>query len=142
MIKKILKYWLPVVVWAAFIFYLSNQPGLKSGLAWPYDFILRKTAHIVEFAILFLLLLRALEKGHNLATKKALAWAFVLTIFYAASDEYHQSFVVQRVASLTDVVIDSLGVFLLILLRPPVGGLRRISLRRRSFTWRRLRRFS
>ncbi|OIP78839.1 MAG: hypothetical protein CO002_01580 [Candidatus Portnoybacteria bacterium CG_4_8_14_3_um_filter_44_10] len=120
-LRMFLYYWLPVIIWAGFIFYLSNQPGLKSSLAWPYDFILRKGAHIVEFAVLFLLLLRALEKGHNLATKKALGWAFVLTIFYAVSDEYHQSFVAQRVASLTDVAIDSLGVLLII--------------------WRRLRRF-
>jgi len=120
-LRMFLYYWLPVIIWAGFIFYLSNQPGLKSSLAWPYDFILRKGAHIVEFAVLFLLLLRALEKGHNLATKKALVWAFVRTIFYAVSDEYHQSFVAQRVASLTDVAIDSLGVLLII--------------------WRRLRRF-
>ncbi len=109
---KFVKYWLPVILWAGLIFYLSNQPGLKSGLEWPYDFILRKAAHITEFAILFLLLERAFA-NQNLSTKKALFWAFVSTILYAASDEFHQSFVAQRMASLSDVAIDSFGVLVL-----------------------------
>jgi len=111
-ILKILKYWLPVILWAGLIFYLSAQPSLKSGLPWPYDFILRKGAHITEFAILFLLFLRAFG-SHNFSNKKALFWAFALAILYAISDEFHQSFVAQRVASLSDVAIDSFGVLLL-----------------------------
>ena len=135
---KFLKNWLPVILWAGLIFYLSAQPGLKSGYAWPYDFILRKSAHITEFAVLFLLLLRAFG-SHNLQSssaplsgateglfpagnKKALLWAFMLAILYAISDELHQSCVVQRVAGASDVVIDSFGVLLL--------------------TWWRIRRFS
>jgi VanZ family protein len=121
---KLIKNWLPVVLWAGLIFYLSSQPGLKSGLVWPYDFILGKGAHVTEFAVLFLLLYRAmanysLEKpagreACQKASKKALLWAFVATILYAAFDEFHQFFVAGRVASLTDVAIDSLGVLLLI----------------------------
>jgi VanZ family protein len=118
---KLLKNWLPVILWAGLIFYLSAQPSLKSDYPWPYDFILRKGAHIVEFAILFMLLLRAFGK-YNFFTKKALFWAFCLVILYAFSDEFHQSFVAQRVASLADVAIDSFGVLLV--------------------TWWRIRRFS
>jgi len=118
---KIFKYWLPVILWAGLIFYLSAQPSLKSGLAWPYDFILRKGAHIVEFSILFLLLISAFG-NYRMSIKKALLWAFCLTILYAISDEFHQSFVAERVASLADVAIDSLGVLL--------------------FTWWQIRRFS
>ena len=126
---KLLKNWLPVFLWAGLIFYLSAQPGLKSGMPWPYDFILRKGAHITEFAVLFLLLLRAFNNYSNQPSsaplsgaseglfslkenKKVLFWAFCLTILYAISDEFHQSFVVQRVASLSDVAIDSFGVLL------------------------------
>jgi len=130
--EKFLKYWLPVIIWAGIIFYLSSQPGLKSGLAWPYDFILRKGGHIFEYAILFLLFDRALK--NQLASssafvppsqadrksffaqknKKALFWAFLLTILYAISDEYHQTFVAQRVGSWSDVTIDSFGVMLIV----------------------------
>lgn len=122
---KFIKYWLPVILWAGLIFYLSAQPSLKSGMAWPYDFILRKGAHVTEFAVLFMLLLRAFGSymSHPAYTppsgasdrqaKKALLWAFMLAILYAISDEFHQSFVAQRVASLSDVAIDSFGVLLL-----------------------------
>jgi VanZ family protein len=109
---KFLKNWLPVFLWAGLIFYLSAQPSLKSGMPWPYDFILRKGAHITEFAVLFLLFLRAFG-SHNFPPKKALLWAFGLTILYAVSDELHQAFISGRVGALSDVAIDSLGTFLL-----------------------------
>lgn len=110
---KFLKNWLPVFFWAGLVFYLSSRPGLKSGLPWPYDFILRKGAHITEFAILFLLLEQAFL-NYALSLKKALFWAFLLAILYAVSDEFHQSFIAQRVGSPTDMVIDCFGVMLLI----------------------------
>lgn len=119
--NKFLKNWLPVFLWAGLIFYLSAQPSLKSGMAWPYDFILRKGAHITEFAVLFLFLLRAIG-SHNFSPKKALFWAFTLAILYAISDEFHQLFVSGRFGAPSDVAIDSLGTFLL--------------------TWWRIRRFS
>jgi VanZ family protein len=106
---KFLKYWLPVILWAGLIFYLSAQPGLSSGLPWLYDFVLRKGAHVTVFAILFLLADRAF-KNYGLSNKKALLCAFIFTILCAVSDEYHQTFVSQRVGSPGDVVIDSLGV--------------------------------
>ena len=106
---QFLKYWLPVIVWAGFIFSLSAQPGLSSGFPWPYDFVLRKGAHVFVFAILFLLMIRAL-KNYGLSNNKALLCAFIFTILFAVSDEYHQTFVSQRVGSPRDVAIDSLGV--------------------------------
>jgi VanZ family protein len=56
---KFIKLWLPVVIWAGFIFYLSSVPNLKTNL--KYDFILRKTAHIAEYFILTLLLRIAIK---------------------------------------------------------------------------------
>jgi len=38
-----------------------------------------------------------------------LAWAFFLTMIYAISDEYHQSFVPGRSGNLADLVIDATG---------------------------------
>lgn len=111
--------WLLVILWAGLIFYLSSRPGLKSGFPWPWDFILRKGAHITEFGVLFLLLYRALSKPKSPPApplqggeqnKKAILVAFLLSALYALSDEYHQSFVSQRAASLYDVAIDSLGI--------------------------------
>ena len=91
--------WLPVVVWAAVIFALSSIPHLSTGLG-TWDTILRKGAHVTEYAILAVLLVRALEREVP---------AFVLGVLYAISDEVHQHFVRGRHASPVDVAIDSFG---------------------------------
>lgn len=92
--------WLPVVVWAAVIFTLSAIPDLGTGLG-TWDTILRKGAHLTEYAILGALLLRAL--GRELP-------ALAAGLAYAVSDEIHQAFVPGRNARLLDVVFDALGV--------------------------------
>jgi len=104
------KNWLLVFVWAGLIFFLSNQPYLKSDLPNQWDFILRKIAHITEYAILAWLLIRALQ-GNKL-TWGQLTLAVVLSILYAVSDEYHQTFVLGREGTFRDVSIDSFGVLL------------------------------
>jgi VanZ family protein len=94
--------WLPVVAWAAVIFALSAIPHLGTGLG-TWDTILRKGAHVTEYAILGLLLVRALGRE---------APAFLLGVAYAVTDEVHQHFVSGRHASPIDVAIDSAGVLL------------------------------
>ena len=92
--------WGPVLAWAALIFTLSSIPGLGTGLG-GWDVVLRKLAHAAEYAVLGLLLVRAI--GH--------AWLSVaLGIAYAASDELHQHFVPGREGALLDVLVDSVGV--------------------------------
>ncbi len=92
--------WLPVVVWAAVIFTFSSIPDLGTGLG-TWDTILRKGAHMTEYAILGALLLRAL--GSEPA-------AFLGGVAYAISDEIHQHFVRGRHSSPVDVAWDALGV--------------------------------
>jgi VanZ family protein len=91
--------WLPVVIWAAVIFTFSSIPSLGTGLG-VWDTILRKGAHMTEYAILGLLLLRAL--GRELP-------AFAAGIGYAILDEVHQHFGRGRHASPVDVLIDTFG---------------------------------
>ena len=92
--------WLPVLVWAAVIFVFSSIPSLGTGLG-AWDTILRKGAHMTEYAILGALLLRAL--GRELP-------ALAVGIAYAITDEIHQHFVSGRHASPVDVLIDTAGV--------------------------------
>jgi len=106
------KNWILVFIWAGFIFFLSSQPFLKSGLPNQWDFVLRKIAHITEYAILAWLLIRAL-KGYQLTNRQILISAISLSILYAISDEYHQTFILGREGALRDVLIDSSGVFLI-----------------------------
>jgi VanZ family protein len=109
--------WLPVLVWAGVIFALSSIPSLNSGLG-SWDTVLRKCAHMTEYAILAVLLVRATG---------SYAWAFALAVAYAASDEVHQLFVRGRHGSPVDVAIDAVGAliglaFLRTKLRPWTAG--------------------
>ena len=99
--------WGPVVVWAALIFALSATPNLRFASDPGLDFIIRKLGHIGVFGILALLLWRALSE--TTAWRRPWAWAFALTVLYAASDEFHQGFVAGRHPSATDVAIDATG---------------------------------
>jgi len=109
--KTKIKNWLLVFIWAGVIFFLSHQPDLKSNLPSEYDFILRKLAHISEYAILTFLLIRALSR-YQLSPKKIFIFSIFLSILYAFSDEYHQSFIYERTGAFRDVAIDSIGIFL------------------------------
>jgi len=88
-----------VIAWAALIFALSSIPALNSGLG-TWDDVLRKCAHVTEYAILGFLLLRAI--GNE--------WlALLVGIAYAATDELHQHFVPGRHGAPIDVLIDTAG---------------------------------
>jgi VanZ family protein len=94
--------WAPVVLWAGVIFALSSVPSLSTGLG-VWDEILRKGAHLTEYAILGLLLFRAV--GQEVP-------AFLLGVAYAVTDEIHQAFVRGRHSSPFDVAFDAAGVAL------------------------------
>jgi VanZ family protein len=98
--------WAPVVLWAALIFTLSSIPDLGTGLG-TWDLVLRKLAHVGEFAVLGALLMRAVRREPA---------AIVLGSVYAATDEIHQSFVAGRQGSALDWTIDTVGVVLGVLL--------------------------
>jgi len=91
-----------VLAWCALIFAFSAVPSLGTGLG-TWDLLLRKLAHVAEYAVLGALLARACSRG----------WvAFTLGIAYAASDELHQAFVPGRAGRPLDVAIDATGVAL------------------------------
>ena len=96
---RTLTHWLPVALWAALIFALSSIPSLSTGLG-GWDYVLRKCAHMTEYAIFVVLLWRAL--GSELA-------ALAASITYAVTDEIHQTFVRGRHGSPYDVLIDAAG---------------------------------
>jgi VanZ family protein len=100
--SQLILLWLPVVAWAALIFASSSVPSLSSGLG-TWDTVLRKGAHLAEYAVLGALLLRALGRDGA---------AFLAGVAYAATDELHQHFVSGRHASPVDVAIDAVGVAL------------------------------
>ena len=128
--RRFLKYWLPVLAWMSLTFLLSTDVGsaantsrfIEPFLRWlipnispeavaKAHFFIRKAAHLAEYGVLGLMLWRALRQtrlGGKAPWKTAVA-ALVLSVAYAATDEFHQSFVPTRTASVRDVMIDTSG---------------------------------
>jgi VanZ family protein len=97
-----------VLLWAGVIFAFSSIPSLGTHLG-TWDYVLRKLAHTAEYAVLAALLARATG---------SYPWAFVLTVAYAGTDEFHQTFVRGRHGSPVDVGIDAVGALVgLVILR-------------------------
>ena len=104
--------WLPVLAWAGIIFAFSATPNLRVAQAADVDFVVRKAGHMFVFGVLAVLVWRALA---STAVRHTMVWSWVLTVGYAASDEFHQSFTAGRHPSPVDVVIDSCGALLFLL---------------------------
>ena len=71
--------------------------------------LVRKIAHLSEYAVLAALWLRALVRGHGLSPRNAGLIALAISVAWAALDEAHQLFVPSRSASVTDVALDTTG---------------------------------
>jgi VanZ family protein len=127
--RRFLRYWLPVIVWTALIFVGSTdlmsaeqtsriiapllrrlKPNISVEAIAQVQFFVRKGAHLSEYAILALLLWRALRISVPQANMSILAGIVLLaSAVFAVSDEFHQSFVASRTASPVDVLIDICG---------------------------------
>jgi len=109
--KHFVSLWFPILVWMSLIFYISSIPDLEPEFGSKgVNTLISKMAHILEYAILMYLMIRAL-KGENLSLsfQSLLQLAFLITLLYAISDEYHQLFVQGREGTFRDVMIDSIG---------------------------------
>lgn len=146
--KRLIK-WLLVVVWLVVIFMFSSQVGnvseqnnrffikvlqavgldLDKSLGSWSNFIVRKAAHCTEYFILYMLVYNALIDDTTI--RKAYALALLVVFLYACTDEYHQSFVPGRGPSFRDVLVDSSGglLALIVLLIRSAGFQRRRSRR-------------
>jgi VanZ family protein len=128
-LSRYLKYWSPLLLWMLFIFWMSTgtfsaentsliiepllrflMPSLSAENADIIHGLIRKLGHVVEYFILGFLLFRAFRGGSKeLRIPRWVFSSFIFLALYAASDEFHQSFVSTRTASLYDVGIDMLG---------------------------------
>jgi VanZ family protein len=92
----------PPLALMGLIFFFSAQPDLNSGLG-VVDAVGRKLVHMAAFGSLWFLWWRASGYGHP-------GPAIAITLLYAVSDEYHQTFTAGRHGSPWDVAIDAIGV--------------------------------
>lgn len=125
LVNPLLRYWLPPVLWMALIFIVSAQPSLPQAPDTLLDTILKKAAHTMEYGILAFLLWRALSRGRGTVSRAALTIAFIVSVLYAASDEYHQTFVPGRNGKLMDVGFDTVGALVALLVVGSLGEKRR-----------------
>ena len=106
-----LKSWGPPVLYMALIFAISSmeQPPLPMP---EFEWLtIDKLYHFIEYAILGALVARALVKAKPAIVPSRWVWgiAAVFSILYGASDEWHQTFVPGRFATLADWIADVLG---------------------------------
>jgi hypothetical protein len=95
--------WLPSLFMMAAIFAFSSRTSTELPSFGGWDYFVKKSAHGIGYGLLALSYLRALP-GRNYK----LAW--FLAVLYSLTDEFHQSFVPGRRASLIDVfVFDNVG---------------------------------
>lgn len=102
--RRLFARWLPVVLWMGLIFYLSARPSTTYP---PMPLWVQKSVHLTEYAVLALLLFRALGGGRSVLV--AGAWAWGLAVGYGVTDEIHQAFISTRHGSVADVGLDALG---------------------------------
>jgi VanZ family protein len=112
MLKKILNFlnaYLPPILCAAVIYFLSSQTTLPSLSTSVSDFVFKKTSHMFFFGLLYFLTFRAINFYKEKGKVKNWVAPFIICILYAISDEIHQSFTPHRSPSLRDIGFDSLG---------------------------------
>ena len=129
-VRPFLSAWGPVLLWLGIMFFGSTdlmsgehtsrflipllrwlKPDISEATILQIHLIVRKAAHVIEYAILSGLIFRALQGLVSGFWWRA-ACAFVPALFFAAVDEYHQSFVPSRTSSLGDICIDYAGALL------------------------------
>ena len=127
---RFLKYWLPLLAWMVFIFIGSGNlmsaehtsrfivpflhwllPRLSPETLEQIHVLIRKLGHVTEYAILSVLLWRAIFGGITLKWSSSTTFfsAWFVCLILAACDEFRQSFVASRGPSIWDVTIDSVG---------------------------------
>jgi len=75
------------------------------------EFFIRKAAHVSSFAVLAVLIQWAVSRSWSTGIKGYIL-SFALALLYAGLDEWHQSFTPERTPKLTDVWIDTTGIFI------------------------------
>jgi VanZ family protein len=121
--------YVPLVLWIAFIFFASGDnlsasetsrivrplllwlfPDITEARLLQAHFLVRKAAHLTEYALLALLAARAfLSSSQEMLRRRWMMTSLGLVVSCALLDEYHQSFLATRTGSIYDSLIDTTG---------------------------------
>ncbi|MBC8207702.1 MAG: VanZ family protein [Desulfobulbaceae bacterium] len=97
----------PLLAVMGMIFYLSHQPF--DDLSLPGFFGFDKILHLFAYSVLAMTVLWFRSSDSAVSPMNAALWAFTVTLLFGISDEYHQSFIPNRMVSGWDIVADGLG---------------------------------
>lgn len=122
----------PLLLWMGVIFFMSTDrgsaqntapvvnsilrrllPGIADRLTPEQidrvDWNIRKVGHVSEYTLLAILAFRAVAWGSGQLGSRHIILPWLIAVLYAASDEYHQSFVPSRDGAASDVFFDNTG---------------------------------
>lgn len=100
----------------AFFYHQSEVSVANLGIYGFVEFFIRKGAHVGVFMVLCILFYIAFRNTFVHINNWTLFFAFLLTVVYAALDEWHQGFTPNRTPYIGDVILDSFGALIGILL--------------------------
>jgi hypothetical protein len=106
--KRFLALWLPVIAWMIVIFIGSSIGNVPRVGGKTTDGLVHRAAHVLEFAVLGALLLRAVSNDKPI-TKREIIITLILATFYGVSDEVHQRFTPGRSSEGLSVLFDVAG---------------------------------
>ncbi len=109
--------WLPSLVMMALIFAFSSLPASVLPHLGALDLLVKKGGHALGYGLLGLAYFYALPPRLSYGYRWLLA--LLMAVLFALSDEYHQSFVEGRGSTITDVMIDSAGASLALIMGAP-----------------------
>lgn len=101
--------WLLVVLWMGVIFWFSSQEQLISPTYPIIGQIISAFGHVIFFGVLYFLFVKALKSSYLLSAGSLVRLGLTFVFLYGLIDEFHQSFVPGRDASMIDVALDVLG---------------------------------
>ncbi len=110
-----LRRWGAAIVMMLLIFTASGTPGNDLPQFGIWDIFAKKGGHLIGYALLGVAWLRGLAYGQR-AERRTILLAVALSTCYAATDEFHQSFIPLRTPSPVDVGIDTIGAIIGVLL--------------------------
>lgn len=93
----------------------EKEQNEREAITLRIEKVIRKIAHFSIYTAVGLLLM-ALISTFEMKEKNRIIISLIIGIIYASSDEIHQSFVPERSPMITDVMIDTMGVMLGILI--------------------------
>jgi len=144
-LTRIIWYWFPVAMMIGVMYYFSTDlfsadntrnifervflwfsPHASKHAILTFNYVLRKSAHFTEYAILGALLFRAFRAGDPARWRfKWALYSFLFSVAWALLDELHQSFTQKRGGSIWDSLLDSSGALAMLIAISIVSHMRR-----------------